>query len=51
MMKELKEKELQETELKEKELKKYTPENVLRCGAEQDKNGVNVPVEWYFNVF
>ena len=37
--------------LKEKELKKYTPENVLRCGAEQDKNGINMPVEWYFKVF
>ena len=37
--------------LKKKDLKKYTPENVLKCGAEQDKNGVNVPTEWYFKVF
>ncbi len=37
--------------LKTKELKKYTPENVLRCGSEQDKHGKNIPVEWYFKVF
>lgn len=37
--------------LKDKDLKKYTPENVLRCGSEQDKHGNNVPVEWYFKVF
>ena len=37
--------------IKEKDLKKYTPENVLKCGAEQDKNGVNVQTEWYFKVF
>ena len=37
--------------IKAKELKKYTPENVLKCGSEQDKNGVNVQTEWYFRVF
>lgn len=37
--------------LKEKDLNKYTPANVLRCGTEQDKNGINVPTEWYFKVF
>ena len=37
--------------LKAKDLKKYTPANVLKCGSEQDKNGVNVPTEWYFKVF
>ncbi len=37
--------------LKAKDVKKYTPENVLRCGSEQDKNGKNVPVEWFFKVF
>lgn len=38
-------------QLKEKDLKKYTPENVLQCGSEQDKNGRDVKVEWYFKVF
>ncbi len=38
-------------QLKARELKKYTPENVLVDGSEQDKNGVNVPVEWFFKVF
>ena len=37
--------------VKEKDLKRYTPENVLKCGAEQDKNGINVLTEWYFKVF
>ena len=37
--------------LKAKDLIKYTPANVLKCGSEQDKNGVNVPTEWYFKVF
>ena len=37
--------------LKEKQVKKYTPENVLKLGTEIDKNGVAVPVEWYFKVF
>ena len=37
--------------LKAKDLKKYTPANVLKCGSEQDKNGVNVQTEWYFKVF
>ena len=37
--------------LKDKEVVKYTPENVLQCGSEQDKNGVNVRTEWYFKVF
>ena len=37
--------------LKAKDLKKYTPANVLKCGSEQDKNGVNFPTEWYFKVF
>ncbi len=37
--------------LKAKDLKKYTPANVLRCGSEQDKNGKNVTVEWFFKVF
>ena len=38
-------------QLKDKELRKYTPENVLQCGSEQDKHGKNVKVEWYFKVF
>lgn len=37
--------------LKDKEVRKYTPENVLQCGTEQDKHGVNVRTEWYFKVF
>ncbi len=37
--------------LKDKEIRKFTPENVLRCGSEQDKNGKDVPVEWFFKVF
>lgn len=37
--------------LKEKDLKDYTPENVLRCGTEQDKFGKDVRTEWYFKVF
>ena len=37
--------------INKKELKKYTPENVLKCGSEQDKNGKNVQTEWYFKVF
>lgn len=38
-------------QLKDKDLGKYTPENVLQCGSEQDKHGKNVKVEWYFKVF
>lgn len=38
-------------QLKNKDLGKYTPENVLQCGSEQDKHGKNVKVEWYFKVF
>ena len=38
-------------QLKGKDLGKYTPENVLQCGSEQDKHGKNVKVEWYFKVF
>lgn len=38
-------------QLKDKDLDKYTPENVLQCGREQDKHGKNVKVEWYFKVF
>lgn len=38
-------------ELKAKDLKKYTPENVLQCGSEQDKNGKDIKVDWYFKVF
>ena len=37
--------------IKAKDLKKYTPANVLKCGSEQDKNGINVQTEWYFKVF
>lgn len=37
--------------LKARQLKEYTPENVLRPGSEEDKNGVQVPVEWFFKVF
>ncbi len=37
--------------LKERDLKRYTPENVLRCGSEQDKHGKDIQVEWYFKVF
>lgn len=37
--------------LKRSQLKKYTPENVLSCGSEQDKHGNEVKVEWYFKVF
>ena len=38
-------------ELKVKDVKKYTPENVLRCGSEQDKHGKYIKTEWYFKVF
>lgn len=38
-------------QLKEKQLKKYTPQNVLSLGSEIDKNGVDVPQEWYYKVF
>ncbi len=37
--------------LKTKDLKKYTPQNVLQCGSEQDKHGKDVKTEWYFKVF
>ncbi len=37
--------------LKAKYIRKYTPENVLRCGSEQDKHGKDIPVEWFFKVF
>ena len=37
--------------LKEKDLVEYTPENVLQCGSEQDKNGKDIRVEWFFKVF
>ena len=37
--------------LKDKQVKKYTPQNVLKTETEIDKNGVAVPVEWYFKVF
>ncbi|MBR1960531.1 MAG: pectin esterase [Bacteroidales bacterium] len=37
--------------LKTKDLKKYTPQNVLQCGSEQDKHGKEVKTEWYFKVF
>lgn len=38
-------------QLKAKDVRAYTPENVLKAGAEQDKNGVDVKVEWFFKVF
>lgn len=38
-------------QIKAKELERYTPANVLRTESEIDKNGVAVPVEWYFKVF
>lgn len=37
--------------LREKDLVEYTPENVLQCGSEQDKNGKDIRVEWFFKVF
>ena len=37
--------------LKDKDVEKYTPQNVLQCGNEQDKNGNDVRVEWFFKVF
>ncbi len=37
--------------LKDKEVRRFTPDNVLRCGSEQDKNGKDIPVEWFFKVF
>lgn len=37
--------------LKDKDLKKYTPENVLKCGSEQNKDGKDIEIEWYFKVF
>ncbi|MDE6147760.1 MAG: pectin esterase [Bacteroidales bacterium] len=37
--------------LKPSDLKRYTPENVLRCGAETDKHGNLVQTEWFFKVF
>lgn len=37
--------------LKSKDMAGYTPEKVLNAGAEQDKNGVDLPVEWFFKVF
>ena len=38
-------------QIKAKELERYTPANVLRTESEIDKNGVAVPVEWYFKVY
>lgn len=38
-------------ELLPEDLKKYTPENVMKCGAEEDKHGKAVRNEWYFKVF
>ena len=38
-------------QIKAKELERYTPANVLKTWSEIDKNGVAVPVEWYFKVF
>ncbi len=37
--------------LREKDLVEYIPENVLQCGSEQDKNGKDIRVEWFFKVF
>ena len=37
--------------LSARQLKEYTPARVLDPGSEEDKNGVQVPVEWYFKVF
>ena len=37
--------------LKARQLQDYTPATVLDAGTEEDKNGVQVPVEWYFKVF
>lgn len=37
--------------LGKKEIGKYTPSNVLRYGTVQDKNGNEIPVEWFFKVF
>jgi len=34
--------------LSDAQLAEYTPENVLSCGTEIDKNGIAVPVEWFF---
>ncbi len=37
--------------LSARQLKAYTPARVLDPGTEEDKNGVQVPVEWFFKVF
>lgn len=37
--------------LRKKDLRKYTPDNVLSCGYEQDKHGKDIRVEWFFKVF
>ena len=37
--------------LSSRQLAEYTPGNVLNPGTEEDKNGIQQPVEWYFKVF
>lgn len=37
--------------LKASRISEYTPENVLDCGTEIDKNGIAQPVKWFFKIF
>jgi pectinesterase len=37
--------------LSARQLKAYTPARVMDAGTEEDKNGTQVPVEWFFKVF
>ncbi len=37
--------------IKAKDLGRYVPSNVLAAGCKEDKDGVMIPVEWYFKVF